>query len=219
MIAVVDYGAGNVQSVVNALEAIGVNAHLTSEADVVTSADGVIVPGVGAARDTMRNLEAAGLVEPIKTVIANETPYLGICMGMQALMTYSEEHGGPRCLDVIPGAARLIETDLQVPHMGWNAVEPTAIGKDHPLFDGLPDGAEFYFAHSFVCEPDDQTWVLAETEYGGRFACAVGRSNIMGVQFHPEKSGPYGMRLLRNFAAIVDRGGVDAARAALAGAA
>lgn len=219
MIAVVDYGAGNVQSVVNALDAIGANAQLTSDAGVVTAAEGVIVPGVGAARDTMQNLEAAGLVEPIRAVIENDTPYLGICMGMQALMTYSEEHGGPRCLDVIPGAARMIETDLQVPHMGWNGVERTEAGQRHPLFDGLPDGAEFYFAHSFVCEPDDATWVLAQTDYGGRFACAVGRSNIMGVQFHPEKSGPNGLQLLRNFVAIVERGGVESGSPTRAGAA
>lgn len=219
MIAVVDYGAGNVQSVVNALHAIGADAHLTSEASVVRSASGVIVPGVGAARDTMQNLSAAGLVEPVRDVIERDVPYLGICMGMQALMTYSEEHGGPRCLDVIPGAARLIETELQVPHMGWNGVERTQTGTDHPLFDGLPDGAELYFAHSFVCEPDDPTWVLAETDYGARFACAVGRSNVMGVQFHPEKSGPYGLKLLRNFVTIVNRGGVEKARSMRAGAA
>jgi glutamine amidotransferase len=208
MIAVVDYGAGNVQSVVNALARIDVGAELTTDHRVIDAADGVIVPGVGAARDTMRNLTAAGLVEPLLYVIEQGTPYLGICMGMQALMTSSEEHGGQQCLDVIPGAARLLEIDLQVPHMGWNAVERTAAGARHPLFDGIPDAAEFWFAHSFACFPDDESWVLGTTDYGLAFPTVLGHGEVMGVQFHPEKSGPYGLRLLRNFAAIASAGGV-----------
>lgn len=219
MIAVVDYGAGNVQSVVNALEAIDAPALLTANPEEILKAEGVIVPGVGAARDTMLNLERARLVEPLLKVIAEDRPYLGICMGMQALMTFSEEHGGPRCLDVVPGAARMLETDLQVPHMGWNGVNRAESGRDHPLFAGIPDGAEFYFAHSYVCEPDDQSWVLAETEYGTSFACSIGAGNIMGVQFHPEKSGVYGMRLLANFVKIVEAGGVAEAVTRRVGAA
>ncbi|MFW6074879.1 MAG: imidazole glycerol phosphate synthase subunit HisH [Chloroflexota bacterium] len=219
MIAVVDYGAGNVQSVVNALEAIDAPARLTADPEEILAADGVIVPGVGAARDTMHNLAQAGLVSPILQVIAEDRPFLGICMGMQALMTYSEEHGGPRCLDVVPGAARMLETDLQVPHMGWNGVVRAETGRDHPLFDGIPDGAEFYFAHSYVCQPDEARWVLAETEYGSTFACSIGSGNIMGVQFHPEKSGAYGMRLLSNFVKIVEAGGVSEAISRRVGAA
>lgn len=217
MIAVVDYGAGNVQSVANALEAIGADARLTTDPAVIQQAHGVIVPGVGAARDTMQNLERGGLVEPVMNVIAAGIPYLGICMGMQALMTYSDEHGGQRCLDVVSGVAREMDVDLAVPHMGWNAVNRTPAGKDHPLLDGIPDGAEFYFAHSFACYPSDTAWVLAETDYGSPFPTIIGRDNIMSTQFHPERSGEYGLRLLRNFTRIVDAGGVDRLSARAAG--
>lgn len=209
MIAVVDYGAGNVQSVVNALEAIGADAVLTTDPEAIRSARGVIVPGVGAARDTMQNLERGGLIAPVLDVMAANTPYLGVCMGMQALMTYSEEHGGQRCLDVVPGVVRQLETDLAVPHMGWNAVNPTEFGDGHPLLDGIPGGAEFYFVHSFACFPNDPEWVLAETEYGPTFPSIIGHGNIMSTQFHPEKSGAYGMQLLRNFIRIVQAGGVE----------
>jgi glutamine amidotransferase len=219
MIVVVDYGAGNVQSVVNALNALGVNATLTTDPATIHAAHGVIVPGVGAARDTMENLERGGLVEPILERIAAGVPYLGICMGMQALMSYSVEHGGQRCLDVVPGVVRELETDLAVPHMGWNSVLPTANGRNHPLLDGIPDGAELYFVHSFACFPDDPEWVLAETDYDGRFPCIIGKDNVMATQFHPERSGPYGLRLLRNFLRIADAGGVDKVQVAETGAA
>lgn len=203
MIAVVDYGAGNVQSVVNALDRIGVENHLTADTGFIADADSIIVPGVGAARDTMRNLEAAGLVEPILEFIDSGRPYFGICMGMQALMTESHEHGGQKCLGTIDGVARLLEIDLQVPHMGWNAVDYTSLGAGHPLFDGIPDGSDFYFAHSFACFPDDAGWVLGTTDYGIRFPSVVGRGSVMAVQFHPEKSGPNGLRMLWNFANLV----------------
>ncbi len=219
MIAVVDYGAGNVQSVVNALEAVGADAVLTADPEVIRSAAGVIVPGVGAARDTMQNLERGGLIAPVLDVMAADTPYLGVCMGMQALMTFSEEHGGQTCLDVVPGVVRRLETDLAVPHMGWNAVNPTEHGNGHPLLDGIPVGAEFYFVHSFACFPHDPEWVLTETEYGATFPSMIGRGNIMSTQFHPEKSGTYGMRLLRNFIRIVEAGGVDRLVGVRAGAA
>jgi len=216
MIAVVDYGAGNVQSVVNALAHIQADAALTTDPAVIEAAAGVVVPGVGAARDTMENLAAAGLIAPVTRAIASGTPYLGICMGMQALMSFSDEHGGQRCLDIIPGVARRIETELAVPHMGWNAVHAVGSGVGHPLLDGIPDGAELYFAHSFACFPDDPAWVLAETDYGERFPCILGRDNVLSVQFHPERSGTYGLRLLENFKGIVAAGGVEAGREAAA---
>jgi glutamine amidotransferase len=218
VIAVVDYGAGNVQSVANALDAIGANAHLTTDPAFIREAAGVIVPGVGAAQDTITNLEARGLVEPVLDVIRAGTPYLGICMGMQALMTYSEEHDGQRCLDVIPGVVREIRTEMPVPHMGWNQVNITTSGAGHPIFDGIPDGADFYFVHSFVCAPDDPAWAIATTDYDGNFACMLGRDNLIGTQFHPEKSGAFGLQLLRNFVRIVNAGGVEQARRQLAGA-
>jgi glutamine amidotransferase len=183
---------------------------------VIQAAAGVVVPGVGAARDTMENLASAGLIVPVMHAIASGKPYLGICMGMQALMSFSDEHGGQRCLDIIPGVARRIETDLAVPHMGWNAVHPVGAGISHPLLDGIPDGAELYFAHSFACFPDDPRWILAETDYGERFPCILGDGNVLSVQFHPERSGVYGLRLLENFMGIVASGGVDARRVAAA---
>lgn len=211
MIAVVDYGAGNVQSVANALEAAGVPARLTADPAEILAAPGVIVPGVGAAQDTMANLEAGGLVEPILEIIARGVPYLGICMGMQALMSHSEEHGGQPCLDVIPGVVRELETSLPVPHMGWNQLRFTTLAAGHPLLDGVPDGTDVYFVHSFVCQPEDPDWVLATTDYDGAFVAMVARGNLMGTQFHPEKSGAAGLRLLANFARIVEHGGVAAA--------
>ena len=210
LIAVVDYGAGNVQSVVNALDAIGAPALLTTDPEVVRGAAGVIVPGVGAAQDTITNLERGGLVEPILDAIRRDAPYLGICMGMQALMSYSEEHGGQECLDVIPGVVRRIETDLPVPHMGWNQLRFSALGADHPLLDGIDDGADVYYVHSYHCVPDDPAWIIATTDYDGELAGILGRGNLMGVQFHPEKSGAVGLRLLRNFVRVVQRGGIGA---------
>lgn len=211
MIAVVDYGAGNVQSVVNAFQTIGAPVTLTADPAVVGEAQGVVVPGVGEARAIMRGLEEAGLVRSILDVIDAGTPYLGICMGMQVLMTWSEEHGGQACLDVVAGPVREIKVDLAIPHMGWNGVFRTEANSTHPLFRRIPQGAEFYFAHSYACYPDDPSWLLAWTEYGEEIPCAVARDNLMGVQFHPEKSGQYGLQLLRNFVDIVEAGGVGAA--------
>jgi glutamine amidotransferase len=213
-IVVVDYGAGNVQSVVNALDALGIPAELTSDAAVVRRADGVIVPGVGAAQDTITNLERRGLVEPVLDIISRDVPYLGICMGMQALMSSSDENGGQDCLNVIPGVGRRFKTSLPVPHMGWNQVTRTPAGAGHPIFDDIPDSAEFYFVHSYYCAPTDPAYVLAETDYDGNFACVVGRGNMVATQFHPEKSGAFGLRLLANFARIVAAGGVERSSAA-----
>lgn len=214
VIAVVDYGAGNTQSVVNALESVlpaGVHAVLTADPAAVLAADGVIVPGVGAAQHTIANLERAGLTETVLEVVRREIPFLGICMGMQALMSYSEENGGQRCLDVIPGVVRRLTTDLPVPHMGWNEVRLTAEGYGHPLLAGIPDGSFFYFVHSFVCVPDDPAWIIGETDYPAPFASILGRGNLMGTQFHPEKSGEMGLRLIANFVEIARHGGVGAA--------
>ena len=217
-LAVVDYGAGNVQSVGNALEAIHADAVLTSDPEVVRRAAGIIVPGVGAAQDTISNLERAGLVQPILDVIRADTPYLGICMGMQALMTLSEEHGGQPCLDVIPGRVRLIESSLPVPHMGWNDITFSETGRNHPILDGISDGEPFYFVHSFHCVPDDAAWQMATSDYDGTIVAMLGRGNLICTQFHPEKSGSAGLRLLSNFARIVAAGGVQAmVPAAIAG--
>ena len=199
-IAVVDYGAGNLRSVVNALERLSTPVTVTHDEAVILAADGVIVPGVGAAADTMRNLIAHDLPDVLRAVIARGTPFLGICMGLQALLTVSEEGGEHPCLDIIPGRVRRLPDGLKVPHMGWNQVWRRG---EHPLFDGIPDGAEFYFVHSYYVDPVDPTVVFAETEYGQPVPAVVVRDNVLATQFHPEKSGRWGLRLLENFAGIV----------------
>lgn len=207
MIAVVDYGAGNLASVVNALQRIGAPVDVTNDRALILAADGVIVPGVGAAEDTMHHLTSLGLAPVIQDVIAQGRPYLGICMGMQVLMSRSLEGGEHRCLDIVPGDVRRLPGGQPIPHMGWNQVHPLP---DLPLFDQIPDGAEFYFVHSYYVDPIDPTWVGARTEYGVEFASALARGNVMGTQFHPEKSGRWGLQLLSNFAAIVEKARAEA---------
>lgn len=211
MIAVVDYGAGNLASVVNALERIGAPVTITRDPHVIRSADGVIVPGVGAAADTMKHLTDLDLTGVIKDVIDAETPYLGICMGMQVLLTRSLEGGEHRCLDVIPGSVRRLPAGLPIPHMGWNQLHFTG---DHPLFEGIPDESDFYFVHSYYVDPEDPVWSGGVTEYGTTFVSAVCRGNLMGTQFHPEKSGQWGLKLLENFVSIVSNKSVSRALAA-----
>lgn len=200
MIAVVDYGAGNLASVVNALERIGAPVTITRDPQMIRSAEGVIVPGVGAAADTMKHLTDLDLTSVIKDVIDADTPYLGICMGMQVLLTRSLEGGEHQCLDVIPGSVRRLPAGLPIPHMGWNQVRFTG---EHPLFEGIPDETDFYFVHSYYVDPEDPVWSGGVTVYGTPFVSAVCRGNLMGTQFHPEKSGKWGLKLLENFVAIV----------------
>jgi glutamine amidotransferase len=200
VIAVVDYGAGNIASVENALQRIGAPVQVTHDRAVILAADGVIVPGVGAAADTMHHLDSLGLVLVIREVITSGTPYLGICMGMQVLLTRSLEGGEHQCMDLIPGTVRKLPGSQAVPHIGWNNVHQVT---DSPLFDGIPASAEFYFVHSYYVDPEDASWIGARTEYDIDFASAVVRGNVMGTQFHPEKSGKVGLQLLANFIRLV----------------
>jgi glutamine amidotransferase len=200
VIAVIDYGAGNLASVVNALTRIGVPTHVTTDHDTISTAEGVVFPGVGAASDTMKHVNALGLAPVIREVIAAGTPFLGICMGMQALMSVSLEGGEHPCLGVVPGKVRRLPSGQPVPHMGWNQVWQQ---QRSTLFSGIPDGAEFYFVHSYYVDPEDQSFTGATTEYGLHFASAFIRDNLFATQFHPEKSGVYGLRLLANFAQVV----------------
>jgi glutamine amidotransferase len=217
-IAVIDYGAGNLRSVAHAVEHVGLPSVVTADAATILAADGVILPGVGAAADTMRNLQERDLVGVVKELVARGTPFFGVCMGLQALFTASEEGGEHPCLDVLPGRVRRFPaaTDpitggtLSIPHMGWNQVrqvsrpsEDGASGRPHPFFDGIPDGANFYFVHSYYVEPRDPGAVAGETEYGVTFPSVVCRANVMATQFHPEKSGDHGLMLYRNFGRIV----------------
>jgi len=195
-IVIVDYGAGNLRSVARAVAHCDQEATISSAAADVEAADVVIVPGVGAAADTMRNLRERGLVEPIRDFVASGRPYLGICMGLQALLTVSEEGGEHPCLDIVPGRVLRLPGGLKVPHMGWNQVRRR---QPHPVFDGIPAEAYFYFVHSYFPAPDDGETVLGETDYGVTFASALARDNVVATQFHPEKSGDVGLLFYRNF--------------------
>jgi glutamine amidotransferase len=197
-IVVVDYGAGNLRSVVRAAAHAGYDAQISSQPADVQTADVLIVPGVGAAADTMSNLRQRGLVEPILDYIAADRPYLGICMGMQALFTLSEEGGRHECLNVIPGPVRRLPAGLKVPQMGWNQVRQR---RSHPVFEGIPDDSYFYFVHSYYPIPEDADMVIGETEYGVTFPSMVAKGKVVATQFHPEKSGDFGLLLYRNFLA------------------
>lgn len=201
---IVDYGAGNLRSVARAVARAGYEPLITFEPSAVERAEVVVLPGVGAAADTMSNLTRCGLVEPIRSYISGGRPFLGVCMGLQALLTVSEEGGEHRCLDVLPGRVRHLPDGLKVPHMGWNSVRQT---QAHPVFAGIPDGAFFYFVHSYYAEPEDPAVVAGETSYGVTFAAVVATGNIVATQFHPEKSGEAGLRLYENFLRLARDGG------------
>jgi len=201
-IAVVDYGAGNLRSVVHAVEHVGLPAVVTDDRETILNASGVILPGVGAAADTMKNLRERDLVGVVKDVIARGTPFFGVCMGLQALFTVSEEGGEHPCLGVIPGRVTRFPGGLNIPHMGWNQVRQV---QDHPFFEGVPDGANFYFVHSYYVEPIDDGAVAGETDYGVKFPSVVCHKNVVATQFHPEKSAAHGLKLYENFGAIVRR--------------
>lgn len=198
-LVVVDYGAGNLHSVSRAVVHGGVRPLVTSSARYVAEADALIVPGVGAAADTMANLVRHRLVEPIREYIASGKPFLGVCMGQQALFDVSEEGGRHECLGIMPGRVVRLPDGLKVPHMGWNQVKQV---RPHPIFDGIPDGANFYFVHSYYPQPADPSVVIGETEYGVKFPSVVARDNVVATQFHPEKSGEMGLKMYANFLRI-----------------
>lgn len=196
MIAVVNYGAGNLHSVAKALEHVGGSIVVTSDPDVVLSADKVVLPGVGAARDTMRGLADAGMVEPLRDVVASGRPFLGVCIGLQVLMTTSEENGGSACLDIVKGTTRHLPQGVKAPHMGWNQVH---LATNHPLFEGIPNDSYFYFVHSYAAVPDDPKTVLGTSDHGGPFCSVLTKDNLTATQFHPEKSGELGLQIYANF--------------------
>jgi len=199
-VLVLDYGAGNLRSVVRAVQRVGGDPLISDRAADLRDARAVVMPGVGAAADTMRNLTEHGLVEPVRDYIASGRPFLGVCMGLQALLSFSEEGGRHPCLDVIPGAVVRLPAGQKVPHMGWNTIRML---RRHPLLDGIPDESYFYFLHSYHVAPEDAEVVVAEAEYGRPFAAVVARDYVVATQFHPEKSGELGLRLYANFLASV----------------
>ena len=202
MITIVDYGAGNLRSVVNAVTKLGYQSKITNNPDEVLSAQTIILPGVGAAADTMQNLKALDMVEPIRQFIAEGRPFFGVCIGLQILFTGTEEGGWRECLDAFPGQVRKLPSGLKIPHMGWNQVKQRGF---HPVFESIPDEANFYFVHSYYVEPDDKSLVAGETEYGIPFCSVITRGNLVGTQFHPEKSGEFGLRMYDNFIKMARR--------------
>ncbi|HBH96709.1 MAG TPA: imidazole glycerol phosphate synthase subunit HisH [Candidatus Omnitrophica bacterium] len=221
MIAVIDYGMGNLRSVSKALEHVGAAVQVTSDPHTLERAEKIILPGVGAFPSAMRELRARKLVDPIKEAIAVGKPYLGICLGLQLLFERSEEGEGVEGLGIVPGVVRRFQAPparrahwpgraslkrqaaLKIPHMGWNQVNgdkrQATSDKRCPLLQGIPEGSYVYFVHSYYADPVDRGVVVLETEYGIRFASMVWKDNLFATQFHPEKSQAVGLTLLKNF--------------------
>jgi len=204
MIAIIDYGMGNLRSVQKGFEKVGFDAVVTSDPKTLLEAERVVLPGVGAFRDCMNNLEQAGFVEPILRVIEEGRPFLGICLGLQLLFTESEEFGLHKGLNVIPGRVLRFPDgmeeageELKVPHMGWNQL---AIKRQAPIFEGIDEGTNVYFVHSYYVKPDDDGVIASTTGYGMEFCSSIWRDNVVATQFHPEKSQEKGLAMLRNFA-------------------
>ncbi|MEJ5172976.1 MAG: imidazole glycerol phosphate synthase subunit HisH [Hydrogenothermaceae bacterium] len=204
MIAVVDYGMGNLRSVQKALEKVGINAVITSNPEDLDKAEGIVVPGVGAFADAMHNLDRLGLKEKILKNIESGKPYLGICLGLQLLFEYGYEFGEHEGLGVLKGSVVRFDEklDIKIPHMGWNQIW---IKKDSKIFEGINNGEFFYFVHSYYGKPENSKVIASTTDYGIEFCSAVEIDNIWAVQFHPEKSQQAGLKLLSNFKNFVYR--------------
>jgi glutamine amidotransferase len=196
-VTIVDYGMGNLRSVEKAIAAVGGRPCISRDPEKVRISERLILPGVGAFGDAMRNLAAGGLDAAIHEATSGGTPLLGLCLGLQLLFDRSEEFGRHRGLNLIPGSVRKFNGNgLRVPHVGWNQVEEVV---DDPLLSGIPDGTYFYFVHSYLVEPESPAHAIGWTDYGGRFCSIARQRNVWGAQFHPEKSQDAGKRLLRNF--------------------
>ncbi|OQY18806.1 MAG: imidazole glycerol phosphate synthase subunit HisH [Desulfobacteraceae bacterium 4572_35.1] len=203
MITIIDYGMGNLRSVQKGFEKVGFSAQVTDDPRVVEQAERLVLPGVGAFRDCMTNLRDGGFIDPIMQVIEAQRPFLGICLGLQMLLTQSEEFGQHQGLNIISGKVIRFRDDmcvdgnetLKVPHMGWNRIHHS----DIPLFKGVKQDSYVYFVHSYYVKPDDETVVAATTDYGIDFCSAICRDNVMATQFHPEKSQQVGLTMLKNF--------------------
>ncbi len=206
MIAIIDYGMGNLRSVQKGFEKIGSEAIITDDPQVVLQAERVVLPGVGAFRDCMHNLEQGGFVEPILKIIAEGRPFLGICVGMQLLFSDSVEFGLYSGLNVIPGHVlrfpgqmMVAGEKLKVPQMGWNQL---SFKRRPPVFEGIENGSNVYFVHSYYVKPDDSSVIATTTDYGIEFCSSVWKDNVVATQFHPEKSQTIGLQILKNFAEL-----------------
>jgi len=198
-IAVINYGGGNIGSVVNALTKLGYRPTVTEAVSDILKADAVFLPGVGAAADTMKSLTAAGLDDAVRKLVELKRPLFAICVGLQVLLSGTEEGGDHKCMDIIPGRVRKLPAGLKVPHMGWNQVKQVIA---HPIFGGIPDNTNFYFVHSYYAHPLDRQVVAGVTEYGIEFCSMIIRDNLFATQFHPEKSGEAGLKMYSNFLKI-----------------
>lgn len=203
MIAIVDYGVGNLFSLRSSFDAIGEKAVVTFDPAVIAEADGIILPGVGAFGDAAKKLFDSGLADVLKAEVKKGKPLMGICLGMQLLFDKSFEYGEHRGLGLIPGEIRpmagVVPAELKIPHMGWNALD--FCGRQHPLFSGIREGDHVYFVHSFYAVTGAEN-IIAVSEYGAPITAAVAKGNVMGCQFHPEKSGSVGLEILKAFSAM-----------------
>ncbi len=208
MIAIVDYGMGNLRSVQKAFVAVGHHAVVTRDVEILNRATRLVLPGVGAFADCMANLDQYGLIDPIQRHVTSGKPFLGICLGLQLLFSESEEFGVHKGLNIIPGrvrrftsgqgvGAQAVESHLKVPHMGWNGL---LLQRPAPPLRNLSAGSQVYFVHSYYVEPSDPSIVATMTDYGGSFVSSIWRENIFACQFHPEKSQAVGLQVIKNFA-------------------
>ncbi len=201
-LVIVDYQAGNLRSVVRALEAVGAHPSITSDPEEVRQARAVVLPGQGACDSAMVALEASQLTSAVKEFIQSRRPFLGVCLGLQLLLDFTEEGDVP-CLGIFPGRVRRLPPVLKVPHMGWNQVH---VVKDHPVLRDIPQDSYFYFVHSYYADPEDSSLVAGTTTYGVSFCAAVAHDRLVATQFHPEKSGLTGLQIYRNFVAYAKEG-------------
>lgn len=202
-IATIDYGAGNLQSVANAITRLGYQSKITSNPVEVLAADAVILPGVGAAANTMHSLKTTGMSQAILQLINDHRPLLAICIGMQIMMQATEEGGRQQCLGAIPGMVKKLRTEQKIPHMGWNNVKQKI---KHQIFDGIPDEASFYFVHSYYVDPKDISVIAGTTDYGISFCSVMIYHKLIATQFHPEKSGEIGLKIYHNFFQLIKQG-------------
>ena len=199
MIAVVNYGMGNIRSVSKALEVVGAEVEVTDNPRAIARAEAIILPGVGAFARGMENLHKLNIIPAIYEAVKKEIPILGICLGLQLLFSESEEHGICKGLDLIKGRVRKLTSGIKIPHMGWNQVEFNLSHCKSGILEGIEDNCYFYFVHSYYVEPENKELVVGTTRYGKDFVSVMNKDRIWGVQFHPEKSSESGLKILRNF--------------------